>query len=137
VAGDFNVAAGQFDFAVDEFPANSELSELWKSAWPSPPPDDFQKSLRACLLHITIRRNGTLIGFVKVATDGGVHAFLLDPTIHPDFGRRGLGVELVARARDLAKQRGAEWLHVDFEPHLAKFYAACGFSPTLAGLVRL
>ncbi|MFD1374091.1 hypothetical protein [Actinoplanes sichuanensis] len=30
------------------------------------------------------------------------------------------------------------WLHVDFEPHLARFYLeGCGFQPTRAGLVRL
>jgi hypothetical protein len=30
-----------------------------------------------------------------------------------------------------------EWLHVDYEPHLDSFYRACGFQPTLAGLLEL
>ena len=34
-------------------------------------------------------------------------------------------------------ERGAEWLHVDYEPHLAPFYTAAGFRPTEAGLIRL
>ena len=29
------------------------------------------------------------------------------------------------------------WLHVDYEPHLEPFYRACGFTPTLAGLLGL
>jgi len=37
----------------------------------------------------------------------------------------------------VARERGAEWLHVDFEPHLEGFYRACGFRPTEAGLIRL
>jgi hypothetical protein len=38
-------------------------------------------------------------------------------------------------ARDAA---GCEWLHVDFEPELRRFYLdACGFRPTDAGLIRL
>jgi GNAT superfamily N-acetyltransferase len=129
--------AGDFQFAVDEFPSNEELKALWAVTWLFPATDDFQTSLRACLLHIAARRGGQLAGFVKVASDGGMHAFLLDPTVHPDFSRRGLGTELVKRAANLARERGAEYLHVDFLPHLKGFYAGCGFEPTYAGLMRL
>ena len=127
----------EFQFAVDEFPSNEELAALWALTWPFPATQDFQGSLRSCLLHITARRNGQLAGFVKVASDGGMHAFLLDPTVHPDFSRRGLGTELVKRAVQAAAERGAHWLHVDFEPALKPFYDACGFAPTDAGLKRL
>jgi ribosomal protein S18 acetylase RimI-like enzyme len=73
-----------------------------------------------------------------VATDGGEHAFLLDTTVHPDFRHLGIGTELVRRAGELARQRGATWLHVDFEQGLAAFhFDSCGFRPTAAGLIRL
>ena len=37
-----------------------------------------------------------------------------------------------------ARQAGCEWLHVDFDEHLREYYfAACGFSPTDAGLIAL
>jgi GNAT superfamily N-acetyltransferase len=128
---------GEFLFAADEFPSNEELAALWALTWPFPATQDFQSSLRACLLHVTARQRGKLAGFVKVASDGDMHAFLLDPTVHPDFGRQGLGMELVRRAAQLAKERGAQYLHVDFLPHLRGFYAGCGFQPTEAGLMRL
>ena len=64
-------------------------------------------------------------------------AFLLDPMVHPDLRRAGLGSSLVRRAPELARDRGATWLHVDYEPHLAGFYERCGFRPTQAGLIRL
>jgi hypothetical protein len=52
--------------------------------------------------------------------------------------REGVGTGLVARAREAAKAAGCEYLHVDFEEKLAPFYfGACGFSPTLAGLIAL
>ncbi|MGO8147885.1 GNAT family N-acetyltransferase, partial [Rhizobium leguminosarum] len=44
---------------------------------------------------------------------------------------------LVREAMRFAQERGAEWLHVDFEPHLTCFYRACGFRPTKAGLIKL
>ncbi len=127
----------EFLFAVDEFPSNDELAALWTLTWPYPATQDFQASLRGCLLHITARQRGQLAGFVKVASDGGMHGFLLDPTVHPEFGRRGLGTELVRRATALARERGAEYLHVDFLPHLKGFYTGCGFEPTDAGLMAL
>ena len=89
------------------------------------------------LVHLGAYLDERLVGYVNVATDGGVHAFLLDPMVHPDQRRVGLGRRLVAQATDLARERGAQWLHVDYEPDLAGFYRACGFAPTLAGLIRL
>ncbi|MFC9861249.1 MULTISPECIES: GNAT family N-acetyltransferase [unclassified Streptomyces] len=80
---------------------------------------------------------GRLVGYVNVVGDGGVHAFVLDTTVHPDEQRRGLGRRLVTTAAEQARARGARWLHVDYEPALAGFYAGCGFRPTAAGLMAL
>jgi GNAT superfamily N-acetyltransferase len=81
---------------------------------------------------------GRLAGFVQVCWDGGAHAFLLDTAVDPDMQRRGIGAALVRRAADDAKAAGCEWLHVDFEDHLADFYlTSCGFRSTSAGLLRL
>lgn len=73
----------------------------------------------------------------NVAWDGGVHAFLLDTTVHPDVQRRGLGTQLVQAAAAECFARGLHWLHVDYEPHLDDFYRGCGFVHTHAGLLRL
>ncbi|SEQ70768.1 GNAT family N-acetyltransferase [Microlunatus flavus] len=78
-----------------------------------------------------------LVGFVNVAWDGGVHAFLLDTCVAPERQGQGVGAELVRRAAAGAAEAGCAWLHVDFEPHLAAFYARCGFGPTQAGLLSL
>jgi ribosomal protein S18 acetylase RimI-like enzyme len=82
--------------------------------------------------------DGSVVGFVNVAWDGGDHAFLLDPKVRGSLQRRGIGKRLVALAAQHAKAAGCEWLHVDFEPELEPFYLdACGFRPTPAGLIRL
>lgn len=84
------------------------------------------------------RAGGALIGFVNVAWDGGVHAFVLDTMVTAPFRRRGLAAQLVAAAVDGARAAGCEWLHVDFDPELKAFYFdACGFRPTDAGLIPL
>jgi len=82
--------------------------------------------------------DGLLVGFVNVAWDGSDHAFLIDTKTRASHQRQGIATEVVRRATLQAKAAGCEWLHVDFEPHLGPFYfAACGFRPTDAGLIRL
>lgn len=78
-----------------------------------------------------------LIGFVHACWDGGLHAFLLDTVVDPDYRRHGLGRELVLRLTAEVRAAGCEWLHVDYEPHLDSFYRGCGFRSTKAGLLNL
>jgi GNAT superfamily N-acetyltransferase len=77
------------------------------------------------------------IGFVNLAWDGGIHAFVLDTTVHPNVRRRGVGRGLVELAVEVARERGVEWVHVDFDGHLREFYYECGFRRTEAGLLHL
>ena len=116
---------------------NESLNVLFADAWPEHAPRDFEPILSRSLGHVCAMADGVLIGFVNVAWDGDAHAFLLDPTVRPDFQRQGVGTRLVRHAIDLARSKGAEWLHVDFEPRLASFYAKCGFRTTESGLIHL
>jgi GNAT superfamily N-acetyltransferase len=113
------------------------LNALFSAAWPRHEPRDFAPVLAQSLAYICAFHADRLIGFVNLAWDGGAHAFVLDPTVHPDFRRRGIGTELVSRAASLAQERGVEWLHVDHEPELGEFYRRCGFQPTAGGIRKL
>lgn len=110
---------------------------LLRAAWGQGDALDWSAIHAHSLCWVTAHAEVRLIGYVNVDWDGGLHAFLLDTTVHPDWQRRGVGRELLRRAEQAARARGCHWLHVDFEPHLAPFYTACGFRPTPAGLIRL
>ncbi|MEF9882973.1 GNAT family N-acetyltransferase [Streptomyces sp. P9-A4] len=125
------------DLRVDGPLTGDELNLLFHAAWPGHRDTDFGPVLARSLLRVTARSAGRLVGYVNVVGDGGVHAFLLDTTVHPDERRRGLGVALVRAAAEAARRRGAHWLHVDFEPHLTAFHERCGFRSTAAGLMPL
>ena len=87
---------------------------------------------------VVARVDGTLVGFVNVAWDGLVHAWLQDLMVAVGVRGTGVGRRLVSVAADNARRAGCEWLHADFEDDLASFYfAACEFTPTKAGLLRL
>jgi len=124
------------EIRLDPFPQRQEFSELWQSGWGQPwagPLPNWSISL----VHLGAYDDDTLVGYLNVATDGSGHAFLLDPTVHKDFQRRGLGTTLVKKAIEICRERGADYLHVDYDDHLDGFYRGCGFQPTKAGLVRL
>jgi len=117
--------------------SDAELNALFAAAWPDHTERGFQQVLRCGLGHVCAYLHGRLVGYVNVAWDGGLHAFLLDTTVHPDLRRRGIGRRLVWRARGLARRAGAEWLHVDYALEYREFYLACGFRDTAAGLIDL
>lgn len=93
---------------------------------------------RHSLLWVTAQESGVLVGFVNVIGDGGKHAVLLDTVVAPERQGEGIGRLLVATAAEAAAERGCDWLHVDFEEDLARFYGeVCGFRATAAGLLSL
>src|SRR5215510_8442126 len=124
-------------FEINPTVGNHALNSLFERAWPAHKTSDFNSLLKHALLYVCAFEGHRLIGFVKVAWDGGVHGFLLDPTVDPAFQRRGLGRRLVEIAAHEAHKQGIEWLHVDYEAGLEKFYQACGFRHSAAGLLNL
>lgn len=124
-------------YAADPFPSNQDMNALFAQVWDRSEPADFNRVLSRSLVHVAAYNHEKLIGFVNVATDGGIHAFLVDTTVLPEYQHQGIGRRLVRIATDLSRQRGAQWLHVDYELHLERFYAKCGFRHTGAGLIDL
>jgi GNAT superfamily N-acetyltransferase len=125
------------EYASNRDVANEDLNALFSDAWANHTPRDFSPVLARNLGHVCALADGVVVGFVNVAWDGGAHAFLLDPTVRSDFQRQGIGTCLVRHAVELARAKDVEWLHVDYEPCLAEFYAKCGFRATEAGLMNL
>src|SRR5918912_392261 len=103
---------------------NAEVNELHAEAFAhSLFGDDWVAQVTGHSLGwVCARDGGRLVGFVNVAWDGGVHAFVLDTMVAKRAGRRGIGTALVAAAVEGARAGGCEWLHVDFEDHLRRFY---------------
>ena len=87
---------------------------------------------------VCVNDDDTLIGFLNVAWDGGVHAFIQDAMVAARVREQGIGTEMVSIAvREVGKAR-CEWLHVDFEDHLRHYYFdKCGFKQTNGGLIKL
>jgi GNAT superfamily N-acetyltransferase len=119
--------------------ADDELVDLVLSHGGRPEPGWWDRIRPYSLGWVTARaKDGSLVGFVNVAWDGGDHAFLLDTKTRGTYQRGGIATRLVGVAVRQATAAGCEWIHVDFEEELAAFYFdACGFRPTTAGLIHL
>ena len=119
---------------------NEELNRLHAEGFGTRVRDDDWRAQveRWSLGWVTARDGDRLVGFVNVAWDGGAHAFILATVAAADMQRQGIGRGLVEVARDEARAAGCEWLHVDFDEELSRFYfEACGFRSTPAGLIEL
>ena len=123
---------------------NREINELHAEAFETRVFDDtewdWKAQVAAHSLGWVIARDGdgALVGFVNVPWDGVVHAWLQDTMVARSVRHQGVGVAVVALARDRARAAGCEWLHVDFDDDLRPFYIdACGFRPASAGLIAL
>jgi GNAT superfamily N-acetyltransferase len=124
-------------YLVNSPVTSRQLNDLFASSWEGHQWRDFQTVLGHSLGYICAWRADELIGFVNLAWDGGIHAFVLDTTVHPNVRRGGVGRRLVKLAVEVARERGVEWVHVDFDRHLGEFYYECGFRGTEAGLLHL
>jgi GNAT superfamily N-acetyltransferase len=116
---------------------NEALNSLFDAAWSQHAWRDFQPVLSRSLTYVCAYQGDRLIGFVNLAWDGGIHAFVLDTTVHPEMRRQWIGQQLVRHAVMVAQERGVEWVHVDFGPHLQSFYQQCRFRWTAAGLLHV
>ena len=118
---------------------NEQLGDLLEPETPLRDRQDYEQVLSRSLTWIGAFDDGRLVGYANVAWDGGVHAFLLDPTVHPALRHRGIGTRLVKEAlAAVAEHPEIEWVHVDSSQELMdRFYFPAGFRPTAAGLVRV
>ncbi|MFF3916807.1 GNAT family N-acetyltransferase [Streptomyces sp. NPDC001852] len=123
---------GEFDnAALDALHATGFGHPVGRTEW-------RERLQRHSLGWVCAWEDGTPVGFVNVAWDGGAHAFVLDTVVAEHCRTRGVGTALVATAAEGARAARCEWLHVDFEDHLRPFYFdACGFKETTAGLLAL
>jgi GNAT superfamily N-acetyltransferase len=119
---------------------NPEVNALHAEGFGHPVLDDDWKAEveRHSLGWVCARDDGDLVGFVNVAWDGAIHAFVLDTLVTSRSRHQGTGTELVVRAVAEARRARCEWIHVDFDDDLSSFYfALCGFKPTNAGVIAL
>lgn len=62
---------------LNRFPSNEELNSLWAEASGDTNERDFGNALERSRAHVGAYDGQRLVGFVNVASDGDLHAFIL------------------------------------------------------------
>ncbi len=117
--------------------SNSALNELFLRSWPDYKERDFKPVLERSLAYFGGFSGATLISYLNVAWDGGLHGFILDTTVHPNYRRKQVALNMLIKATDVARIHGLEWLHVDYAPVYEALYQKAGFRSTAAGILQL
>jgi GNAT superfamily N-acetyltransferase len=73
-------------------------------------------------------RDGAIVGFAAVVLREDSGAELDALFVEPHEWKRGIGRALVDHCVNIARDRGAAFLHVVGNPHARGFYLACGFT---------
>jgi len=132
-----SIPISEFELRRNPPLADAALNDLFAASWSSYRPRRFGPVLERSLVYIAAFSGERLAGFVNVAWDGGIHGFVLDTTVHPDYRRRGIALALLEDAARAAGDHRVEWLHVDFVPELEALYRRAGYRPTEAGLLAI
>ena len=90
------------DYRVNYKINNEMLNSLFADALSNHTWKDFSPILSHNLGHVCAIEGDILIGFINIAWDGGMHAFLLDPTVRLEFLRQDIGTHLVRHAIEFA-----------------------------------
>ena len=82
------------EYRIDPPLDDAALNAFFSRAWDDHAPREFAPVLAHSLGVVAAFVSDRLVGFVNLATDGGEHAFLLDPTVDVAHRRRGIGTEI-------------------------------------------
>ena len=116
---------------VNQLHAESFRHRLFEDDW-------WAQVSRHSLGWVCAREGDGLVGFVNVAWDGALHAFVLDTMVSGRCRRQGIATGMLALCVEEARRARCEWLHVDFGDELRTLYFdSAGFVPTNAGLIKL
>ena len=126
----------KIDYKISPEIDNTSLNKLFSESWVDYTTRSFEY-LHNSLFYVCCYDENELVGFINIASDGYLHAFILDVTVSPGYRRKGIGTELIQKAITDCKIKGIEWVHVDYVEHLETFYYKCGFKDTKAGLINL
>jgi GNAT superfamily N-acetyltransferase len=95
----------------------------------------YDRTLTNSYTHFTVGKDGQLVGFLNVISDGIRDAFLVDLMVHPEIQGRGFGRALVEVAVAALTMDGIKCIQVTFDPYLESFYRSCGFHIFRAGII--
>jgi len=77
---------------------------------------------------------GKVVGYITALTDHVQSAFISLLEVLPDYGRKGIGTQLVSRM--LEKLKGIPAVDLTCDPKMQRFYSKFGMTPSAGMVIR-
>lgn len=117
--------------------SGEEISKLRESVGWRPLKEKFNKVIKSSYMTLSIRNeNGELIAFLRVISDGEIHAYIADFVVHPQHQNKGIGSKLLEKAIKLLQEKEIEFIELTFKDDNLNFYERAGFEINLSGQIR-
>ena len=88
----------------------------------------YQDSLNGSWRSRSAYFGGQLVGFVRVISDGCLHAFITEMIVHPEFQHQGIGATLLSSILDDCRDAGISDVQLFSAKGKSIFYEKLGFS---------
>ena len=101
--------------------------------------DAATKGLAGTCFSICVRDNERLVGMGRVIGDGGCFYQVVDMAVHPDYQRRGIGLEVMSRLMKQLRDNAPESAYVSLiaDGGASKLYEKFGFEFTAPASVGM
>jgi GNAT superfamily N-acetyltransferase len=97
--------------------------------------EKLEKIVGCTYLTVACYDEANLVGFVDVLSDGLEDALIRGLVVHPEYQRKGIGLELIKKVAGRLKADRIKTINVLFEPELIPFYEKAGFRIISGGLI--
>lgn len=115
----------------------STLQKFFDISWSKKVIRSFDITHQKSLLYIIAKDGAEVVGYLNVPHDGKHHAFIVDLAVHPTYRRKGIALAMLKKASDICRDKGYEWLHLDFSEDLTPLYQKAEFKIGPAGIIYL
>lgn len=115
--------------------SDCEIEELRSSIGWDNNTGPFSVISKCLYTYFTARKDGKLVGFIDVLSDGIADSYLQDLAIHPKFQGKGIGTELVKKAIRFLQKNNIKCIQVTFNPEYEEFFKRFGFHIYKAGVI--
>ena len=105
---------------------------LAQLVWPRDYQDEAARAALACTINIGAWDGESLVGSVRILTDGYFFATIPEILVAPAYQRRGIGAELMLRAIERAPRNKVAF---GAQPQSVEFFTRIGCQQTLTGFV--
>lgn len=124
------------DIKRNDIVTSTEIEDLRIAIGWDPNKEKYETALKSTYAQFSLKKDGKLIVFARVVSDGILYSFIVDLIVHPDFQKKGIGKIFIKHVVSELTKDGLKFIQLTFDKELEPFYRSCGFEIIEAGSIK-